>query len=148
MEPDVILCDIIANFTGIDENRVVIYDQNFKKPTDKNIFIVVSTGLSKIVSEVENFDPDTDEMVSTINIYTQFQIELTTYNEEAKQQRHEIIMAINSVYSVRQQENNNMSIFRNGDILDLSAVDGATSLHRYQIPVIISYMETLKNCMR
>jgi len=141
-EPDIILCDIISNFTGIDAKRIVIYNQNWKAPKDRNIFIVVSTGNSQIIGETEYYDSDNDKMISKINLYTKYQVELTSYNEEAKQKRHEIFMAIKSTYSLQQQEKYNISIFRGGDILDLSAVDGNSSLHRFQIPVIISHVET------
>ncbi len=96
---DIILCDIIQNFTSISASRIVVYNQNFKAPTDKDIFIVVSTGPSQILAEVEKFDDDTDEMVSTISMYTQLAIEITSYNRDALTRRHEIIMAINSTYS-------------------------------------------------
>ena len=147
MAIDIILCDIIQNFTGIDASRIVVYNQNFKAPTDQGIFIVVSTGSTQIIAEVEKFDSDTDEMVSTISMYTQLAVEITSQNRDALDRKHEIIMAINSVYSIRQQEDNNISIKRNGNFLDLSAVDGASSLHRFQIPVIISHMETKRTAI-
>ena len=62
-EPDIILCDIISNFTGIDEKRIVIYNQNWKAPKDRKIFIVVSTENSQIVGETEYYDSDNDKYI-------------------------------------------------------------------------------------
>ena len=47
-------------------------------------------------------------------------------------------MAITSDYSEQKQEENQIRIFRTGQILDLSFIEGGSSLHRYQIPVIIN----------
>lgn len=140
-EIDIVFCQIIQDFMGLAVGRVAVYNQEFVKPTDKEIFVVVSTGQSKIVSNTRKFDDATNEDVNSIVSYTQIIAEMTSVNRTALDRRHEIFMAISSTLGVRAQEENNIKIMRNGDILDLSAVDGAKSLHRFRIPVIISHMK-------
>ena len=51
-------------------------------------------------------------------------------------------MALNSYTAARAMEDNNMGIFRVGNILDLSFVEQSSPLHRYQIGVIIHHIKT------
>jgi hypothetical protein len=142
--PDLVLLNIIKEYMELDSNRIVFYNQNFDKPTDEELFIVISQDPAQIISTNQKFDSDTNEEIMSMNMYQQYQIEITSVNRTALERKHEILMAIKSYFGVLQQEINNIKIMRNGNILDLSGVDGARSLHRFQIPVIISYLEIKK----
>jgi len=140
-EVDVILANIIRDHMGIDGSRIALYNQNFNKPKDDDIFIVIATENKRVVGNVFNFDSDADEEVLSTTIYTTLNIEITSRDDSAKLRNHEILMAINSTLSQQAQEENNIRIYRTGSILDLSTIDGASALYRYQIPVIISHVE-------
>lgn len=139
-EPDIILADIIQERMGLTSDRVVVYDQNFKAPNDKLIYIVISTGTDKIISNVNRFDDVLNQQVQSISMATTFNVEITSKNEDAKLKRFEVLMAINSNEAIRQAEDNNIKIFRTNTIQDLSSIEGGSSLHRYRIPVIINHM--------
>jgi len=139
-EPDIVLADIIQSRLGLDDDRVVIYDQDFKAPKDKLIYIVISTGTDKIISNINKFDESANEQVQTITMNTTFNVEITSKNEDAKTRRFEVLMAINSNEAIRESEDNNIRIFRTKTIQDLSFIEGGSSLHRFRIPVIISHM--------
>lgn len=147
MAVDLILCDIITQELGIDPARVVVYNQNFEPPADQDMYVVVITGQFTPVGTVNRFDPDTDEEVKSITGYTELAVEVTSKSREAMERKEEIYMALISGYSVRQQEDNNIKIFRSGDLLDLSFIEGASALHRYRIPVRISSVKTKRTAI-
>lgn len=146
IKPDIILCDILSNDMGIDASRIVVYNQNWKPPKDEDIYIVVSEGPSRIIGNVNRFepaDPDAepptvDREVKSVSKSTTYNIEITSKNTDAKYRKEEILMAITSDYSQQKQEENQIRISRTSQILDLSFIEGGSSLHRYQIPVIIN----------
>lgn len=141
MIPDKVLANIIQNEMSLPNGRVVLYDNNFKAPKDHRLYAIISTGPDKIISNVNKFDYENNKQIQKISMNTEYIIELTSKNTDAKLRRHEILMAIVSDYAVRMMEDNNMKIFRTSRILDLSFIEGASSLHRYRISVIINHME-------
>lgn len=144
-EPDIVLADIIQAKLSLSAERVVVYDQNFKAPKDKLIYVVISTGSDKIISNTNKFDDALNQQVQAIVMNTTFNVEITSKNEDAKLRRFEVLTAINSNEATRKAEDNNIRIFRTNTILDLSFIEGSSSLHRYRIPVIISHMVIIKS---
>lgn len=138
IKPDIILCDIISNDMGISADRVVVSNQNWKPPKDDGIYIIVSEGQSRIIGNTNRFDPDSDEEIKKVSKSTTYNVEITSKNTDAKYRKEEILMAIGSNYSEQKQEENQIRIFRTSQILDLSFIEGGSSLHRYQIPIIIN----------
>lgn len=147
MEVDLILCDIITNELGIDPARVVVYNQNWEPPSDSDMYVVVVTGQFTALGVVNRFDSDTDEEVKSVTGYTEIAVEITSKSREALERKEEIYMALVSGYSIRQQEDNQIKIFRSGDTLDLSFIEGASALHRFRIPVRISHVKTKRTAI-
>ena len=138
MAIDLILADIIQNELQINKDRISMYNQNFTAPSDPDIYIIISTGNTKILSSKTEYDGNTNEEVKGVVTYTQLNVDISSQSRDALLRKEEIIMALTSTYSVQQQELNTIKIWRNGDILDLSLVPGSSALHRYRIPVMIS----------
>ena len=141
----IILCDIISNFMGLDPARVVVYAQNFKAPKDQNIYIVVALSSTRPIGVVNKFDPDNNKEILSASLSETYNIEITSKNTDAKTRRYEPNMAIISDYSEQKQELNQIKLFRSNTNLDLSAIEGTSSLHRYRIPVIINSVKIKEN---
>lgn len=150
IEPDKVICTILAEEMQIPADRVVVYDQNFKAPNDSDIYIIVSGPMTtKIIASTNKFipaDPEAEpptndherKSVTTQEVYN---VEITSKNTDAKLRRYEINSAMSSTFSIQKQEENQMSIFRASQNMDLSFIEGGSSLHRYRIPVIINSMK-------
>lgn len=137
-EVDELIAGIILNETGLDADRIVLYNQNYNEPTDDNLFIIVATGQFYPLAVNNKFDPDTNQEIKTVTGYTVINVELTSRNRQALERKEEILQAIISTYSQQVQEENSIKIMRAGDILDLSAVEGASALHRFRVPLSVS----------
>jgi hypothetical protein len=141
IKPDIILCDILSIDMGLDAERVVVYNQNFKAPKDDDIYIVVSQGPMRPIGNNNRFDFENDKEIKKVSIFTTYNIEITSKNTDAKYRAPEVLAAIGSTYSEQKQELNHIRIFRTAQILDLSFIEGRSALHRYQIPVIINSVQ-------
>ena len=140
MEIDVILADIVTTDMELDADRVVVYDQNWKPPKDDGIYITVALSSPvRIIGANNNFDPDTDSEIKTVSKSEPYNIEITSKNRDAQDRWPEVIMALESTYSVQQQEENSIRIFpQSRNVMDLSFIEASSSLHRYRIPVIVN----------
>ena len=140
VEPDIILADIITTELGIDPTRVVVSEDNYQAPTDDNLYIIIAPGNSKIIGSKKKFNPDTNKEIKSVVVSQQYNVELVSKNREALNSKEEVIMAITSDYATRQAELNNFQLYRNGDMLNLSSVEGSSSLRRWRIPLIMTYL--------
>lgn len=146
---DDILADVIAEELEIDPSRVVLYDQNFKAPKDQNLYVTIAYSRTQIIGSNQKFlpaDPDAvpptvNRELKTVSKATTYNVEISSKNEDAKYRNHEIVMSLTSNYAQQKMEENNISLFRTGQILDLSLIEGTSALHRYRIPVIIHNIE-------
>jgi hypothetical protein len=84
------------------------------------------------------FDSETGEEVKTVVSYQNFDIDITSKNEDAIDKKEEVVMSIKSQFSLNLQEKYGFKIFRTGDIQDLSFIEGASALKRFRIPVRVS----------
>ena len=138
MESDLILADIIATEMSLSSARVVVYDQNFIPPKDQDIYITIAFQSGRIIGNNNRFNPDTEEEEQYISVSETYNLEMTSKNRDALTRRYEPNMAIGSTYSQQKQEENQVRIFRTNQNIDLSFIEGGSSLHRYRIPVIIN----------
>jgi hypothetical protein len=137
-EPAILLVDVIQNELGLDDTRIAQYNQGFEAPTDMGLFVVISRGATKIISSKNIMIPgDPDVESKSVVMAHNYMIEVTSKDESANLRLHEFHMALDSTYSLQQQELNGVRLQRKGDPQDLSYVDGGSSLYRYQIPVTI-----------
>ena len=141
MEPDLILCDIIQTEMQIPATRIVVYSENYKAPNDQDIYIIVRKNPSRVIGSNRVFDFNTDEEIKSVILNETYDVEISSKNRTAQERYYEVIMALTSVYSQQQQEEHNIRIFRTMDVQDLTLIEGASSLRRYLIPVIIDRVE-------
>lgn len=144
-QPDKVLAQIIKDRLNLSDGRIVLYDQNYRAPKDKGIYVVISTGQDTIISNVNKFNDVTNQQEQSVTMNTEYIIEITSQDTSAKLRRHEILMAIDSNEAINKMEENNIRIFRTKTIQDLSFVEARSSLHRYRIPVIINHIEIMKS---
>lgn len=151
MEPDKVICGILVEEMGISADRVVVYDQNFIPPKDDDIYIIVSLASSKIIASTNKFAPSevgppvkNDREIKRVSASETYNVEITSKNTDAKLRRYEVNASMSSTFSIQKQEENGMSIFRANQNMDLSFIEGGSSLHRYRIPVIINNMKTFE----
>jgi len=140
MEIDIVVADIITNELQIDPSRVVVYGQNYKAPDDQDLYVVIRTTNDTILSSTNRFEKSTEKEIKKVNSFVDLIIEITSKNRDAYDRKHEIVMALTSTYSVKKQEELQFKLFRTKNIIDLTFIEGSSSLYRYNIPVRASVL--------
>lgn len=139
---DKIIADILGHELSIPDGRIVVNNQGYKPPKDDAPWWVILFAGSKILGNSNDYDPDTDEEIQQTSFYTKLNIEIKGKTRDVITQAYLTAAALNSVYAQQKAEEENIRVFRTVDPVDLSEVDGASSLHRWRIPVTITHMVT------
>jgi hypothetical protein len=121
--------------------RVVVYDENWEAPKDLGLYVVIMTGETEIIGSTAVYDPDTDTEETGIAAAQRLLVNVTSKDRSALSRKEEVIMALTSTFSQQQQEAQQMRLTREGAIQDLSFIEGAAALHRYQVPVKIFFVK-------
>ncbi len=139
----ILLCNILEHELELPQGRIAIYNQNYKAPNDDDLYIIVGMQSARIIASTRGYKPDTDQGVQNIVKATNYWIEFTSQGTQALDRQGEVIAAIDSYYSQQVQEMNTIKISRTPDVLDLSFIEGPSSLYRYRFNVIINNVETI-----
>ena len=142
MLPDKVIQQLLVAFMGLPENQVVLYNQGFDVPKDDNLYIIIATGNSVTVGVKHDFIESTNEEKISTSKYTTLNIDIASHSRVALERKDEINMSLGSALGQNAANENNMKFFRTNTDNDLSAVEGAASLHRRRIPIIISHVVT------
>lgn len=136
---------IIIHEMGLADDRVNIFNQKWKIPTYDDLFIVLECLPSKIISNRSTVKMVPGEYVEIHDLTVQERITVMVFsrNMDALLRKEEVIMALCSTYSQQIQEQYSFHIARIAPIEDLTMLEGAAQLYRYDIPVIMLTWQTL-----
>jgi hypothetical protein len=141
-DPDIIIADIIQTELALPPGRIVVGLENFSAPKDSDLYIIVMTAEARVIAGSVYFDPDTDKEIKEVLCSSVFNIEIVSRGRGAMTRKEEVVSSLKSSYALDVMEKEQCRITRTGQILDLSAVEGASALKRYRIPVNMMYKKT------
>lgn len=144
--PLFLFCDILQTSLGLPNGRVYTWDQKLIEPKDYNLYIAVSVMNSKPFGNTNYFNGETNQTIQSINMLDNLQIDLISRGPAARDNRANILMALNSTYAEQQQEFNSFYIGKlpyGGNFNNLSQIDGAAIPYRFQIQVTLQYFVQL-----
>lgn len=134
------ICDIIARELSISPERVLIWNERTEIPKDDGLFVLVGySGGPKIMSSRNIIVPliDGAEEHQEVNVQEMISISVCSKNIDALLRKEEVVMALSSLYAQNVQEANSFKIFRASAIEDLSSLEGAGMLNRYQMTAVV-----------
>jgi hypothetical protein len=139
LAPDQVLGKILSAYMEMEPGRVVIYNQDFEAPRDPHLYITISLEDSNPLG-IKHEVTDETETASAV-LFHNFAVEVVSRNREAIERKEEVLMALHSQLGLQIAEEHNVRLWRNGRILDLSAIEGASALSRYRINVVMSSLK-------
>jgi hypothetical protein len=133
------LVDIVRNQMSLANERVNVYNTKFSIPNDSHLFVAVEYKSSKtFASKSETaIDANIFNEHQVLNVQERYAIMVFSRNLEALQRKEEVVMALYSVYARQQSDKYGLKIARIAPIQDLSALEGAAILYRFEIDVVI-----------
>ena len=132
--------------TDPNEHRVFIYNQDFVLPTYKRMLVVLSPMPAATISNRSTMDDSTPpNEVAEILMQQAINIDVMSRDTEARQRKEEILMALASFYSQRQQGANGFRIFtQSTSFTDISEAEGSGMINRYRVTIMchVHYIKT------
>lgn len=146
-----VLADIIQTEMALADGSIFIYNQDFKLPETKGLFIILSyLGAPKTLANNNEITVDQSGDVyenQYLNQLENIAIDVMSRDTTARTRKEEVLLALNSVYSNQQQELYQFKIFTNpSSFIDVSEAEGAARINRYQamVPMMTSYRKSKK----
>ena len=130
---------ILINQMGMKQDRVAVYDEKWKIPDDEEMFITIEYRNSKTIANRNIFDGTSTPPVEyqELNMIETIVVGVFSRNNESQWRKEEVLMAIRSQYAQLMQEQFSFKIAMAGNIQDLSVLEGAAMLKRYDIELMV-----------
>lgn len=137
-----LLGNIVANFTGIPTNRIILKNEKYDAPKDGDPYVLIAyDGTAGIVGINSKKDYEAETETMSVTGHERFILELCGFGQAVTDMKGEIPMAMKSSAAIRAAEDAGCSIFFASGPLDLSAIEGSSALRRYRNTVIMSNIE-------
>lgn len=138
-----IIKQIICKEMQIPKNRVWAYNSNIDLPKNRGLFVVLSYGERKPISNTIKYKPTKDGMqeIQSINVCEDVIVSLLSQNTDARDKAHEVHMAMNSTFARNLQAKEHIHISILGDVWDASFLEATSRINRFdcKIRVFTSY---------
>lgn len=148
--PLLLFTEILQRELAIPDDHIYLWDQKIFQPKDFDLYLVVGIHDCKVFGNnigpgLVMGDPDWSVSVASVNMMAVVDIDLISRGPAARDRKEEVILALNSLYSERQQEGNSFNIGRipaGARFQNLSLIDGAAIPYRFRISVNMQYTVT------
>ena len=150
MADETTTCELIGNLIKdemrLDDGQVMIYDERFPIPKDKRLYITI--GMMDVAPYANNTRTLTDDSGNLIELQSLNQTETISINaysasDEARERKHEIIMALNSTRAQQVCEQHSMHIGRLPTTFnDATYLETTAMLSRFAITIRVHRLYT------
>lgn len=131
---------VILHELGLDDNRVMIYNQKLILPTDEKLFVVVEFKFSRVISSAARINDDGEGGLSEsqeILTVENLNVAVMSRGLDALRRKEEVAMSLVSLYSQEIQNGAGFHISRIAPIEDASFPEASAMFYRFDIPVVM-----------
>lgn len=137
-----LLAGVISDYMAMPEGRVILGNENFDGPKDSDLYVLVIYDAPAIVGVSAKRDYSAETETMSTSSHNRFLVEVVSRGYDADNRYGEVYMAISSIAGTRAAEDAGVAFFRGGNALNLTAIEGTKALRRWQIPVIITNVQS------
>lgn len=146
MAPDILVATIIKDYMTLPQERIWLYNQRVDAPKDNGLYVIVSLRGQNIVGASSKIDSE-DKETSGVVVSASVDVDVVSKSRAAVERVNEVVIALGSTAAQNLMEQEGARVFRAGNILDLSAIEAAASLHRYRVSVSVHYTQAVKRAV-
>ena len=138
--PIEVMRDIVVHELGLDDDRAAVYNQKWNIPDDDDLFIFVEYKYGNPLGNNLKYANESDVFQTEARIVMAEHITIGIYSRglDALKRKEEVLAAINGNYARQMMEKYSFRVMgRNAPIKDLSYVEGAARIFRFDIDLIL-----------
>lgn len=137
-----LMVQIIRSFLKLENDQVVVYNQGWKIPEDRRLYVSVGLLFTKPFGSKRGYEesPNSDALleVLTLNQQEMFSINVYSYDDDLIEQKDDVLLSFNSTLAQQVMEKYSFKIASLPvSMTDLSALEGASRLYRFQANVAV-----------
>lgn len=135
-QPIISILKGIKDYMQLNDNQVMLFNQNYNVPHNKELFIVGQVLDSNIEgNETTKIDYATNQVYDVLRIKETIQIDIVSHSLEAMDRKEEVIFALKNI------DNNFISFIdvANQKMVAINETEGADIPYRYAITFSIWY---------
>jgi hypothetical protein len=141
IEPVKVVAAVIKSELALAEGQIMLAYQPYVIPENKGLFVAIREIGSKVIAN-NNYANGEGEGVTEIQEATVkhlIQIDMMSFNAEARIRKEEVVMALRSVAAQQAQEVNLMQFGRMpGDLVDASSLEETKYLNRFTMTLAVT----------
>jgi hypothetical protein len=141
-QPMILLLEIIQRQMNLPADRVYIYGQKKFEPSNAGIYIVLSHVSQKVFGNSNRMNPDTLLSDQYLSVSARIGVDVFSVDESALWRKDEVLLALASDYSERQQNANGFQIGKlpvGGQMVALPNIDGTHIPYRFHFDIGLQY---------
>lgn len=146
VEPIKIVGNILTEEMGLVPGQIMLGLENWQIPTTQGLFIALFYGAEQVIGN-NNYNGTDDqgtflEIQSVVMLHT-IEIDLMSFNEEARTRKEEVLWALQSYYAETQMELYNMRLAMTpGSFIPVRSLEPAKQLNRFMISILMNAVHT------
>lgn len=137
-----LLGDVIADFMGISNGQIMIYNQKYNIPQDEKLYIAINVVSNKPYGNIKKYETISGQFCSVqyINNSTVIDLDVMSRTIEALERKEEVLIALKSDYSINQQAFNSFNISTlPQSFVNLTSEEGPAMMYRFKISIALQY---------
>lgn len=101
-EPIKVLADILVHEMDLQSGQIMLGLENWVIPKTEGLYVALFYGPETVVGQNNEFDSDSDTEVQSVAMMHEIDLEVLSFNSEARTRKEEVLQALNSIFA--QQE--------------------------------------------
>lgn len=140
-EPILVIADIIQSELGLVDDAVMLDYEKFNINPDPGLYVVLSYVSGKAIGNNNYGLLAADGTITEVQqaaMHQIIQIDAMSFDASARTRKEEIVMALRSIYSQQQQEENTMQIARiPSEFLNASSLEETKIMNRFTLSIAV-----------
>lgn len=141
VEPIKVVADILQKEMLLAKGQIMLAYQQYEIPKVPGLYVALDYLSSKPISANNTILPSPTGMdeIQSVTMRHIIQIDILSFNSEARTRKEEILMALSSVYSQAQQAANSLQIARlSSEFTNTASLEDTKILNRFTISIAVT----------
>lgn len=142
MDPALLVAQVLSYGMQVPPERVIVVGERWDPPEDQELYVLVGYERDQIIGMSREYDPATGYETVDQSLLTHLRVEVVSRGLDAEARHPEVALVLGSVYAIRAAEDAGCRIYRPGEALNISAVEGSAPLRRYRMAVAVAHLRS------
>lgn len=145
IEPIKVVADILQKEMSLAKGQIMLAYQQYEIPKTPGLFVALDYLASKPIAAGNFVSPTNTGMdeLQQVTMRHTIQIDILSFNNEARTRKEEVLMALSSVYSQQQQTANTIQIARiSSEFTNTASLEETKMLNRFTIAIAVTALHS------